>query len=656
MPRVAKRVLLIGWDGADWKMISPLLEAGYLPNLQTLVERGVMGNLTTLEPILSPLLWTSIATGKYGDEHNILGFAEPDGESGGVRPVRSTSRKCKALWNIVSDHGLRAGVVHWLASHPAECINGFAVSNLFFAEALRGAEKATDLNAVWPEELAPELAKYVIGPRMVTPKQLYPFVNIAEEDVREDERTAQLAFLLAQTATTQAIATYLMEAEEWDFLGVYYEGIDRFSHAFMEFHPPKMPHLSDEEFERFEHVMNGCYRFHDMMLGSLMELAGEDTVIMIVSDHGFHSDSLRPEGTSRIKDGKPVAWHRAHGLIAAAGPGTREDELIFGAGLLDIAPTVLAALGIPVGEDMAGQVLTQLWPEGEITWETVATHETPEELIHVVDSSETEEDPWAAAQMIQRLVDLGYIEDDSAEGVMLDRTRNLAIVYGSSDRPAEALAQYEQVLAKHPEDLDTKLAMAGCALQMGDRERCQQLADEVLAVRPEGPRAHLLMGRALVLEDDAEGALEHLLLAEKAEPRLPNLHVNLGFVHLRREAWEDAERAFGRALEIDPHAAAAHNGLGVALREQGRFEEAVEAHMQSVSLLHHQPEAHLNLGVALLKTGQIDWAIRAFETTLRLAPDDARAHHYLSEVYHWLKPDVQKSVYHASMARGNAGQ
>ena len=62
--RTEKKILLIGWDAADWKIISPLMDAGKMPNLEHLVERGVMGNLSTLYPELSPMLWTSIATGK----------------------------------------------------------------------------------------------------------------------------------------------------------------------------------------------------------------------------------------------------------------------------------------------------------------------------------------------------------------------------------------------------------------------------------------------------------------------------------------------------------------------------------------------------------------------------------------------------------------
>ena len=66
--RLVKRVLLIGWDGADWKMINPLLESGKMPNLERFIGRGVMGNVASLTPMLSPILWTSIATGKHADK------------------------------------------------------------------------------------------------------------------------------------------------------------------------------------------------------------------------------------------------------------------------------------------------------------------------------------------------------------------------------------------------------------------------------------------------------------------------------------------------------------------------------------------------------------------------------------------------------------
>ena len=114
--RLTRRVLLIGWDAADWHLIHPLMEAGRMPVLQRLVEAGTSGKIATLQPILSPILWNSIATGKRADKHGILGFVEPSPDGQSVRPVSSTSRRAKALWNILSQQGLRSNVVNWFAS------------------------------------------------------------------------------------------------------------------------------------------------------------------------------------------------------------------------------------------------------------------------------------------------------------------------------------------------------------------------------------------------------------------------------------------------------------------------------------------------------------------------------------------------------------
>jgi predicted AlkP superfamily phosphohydrolase/phosphomutase len=128
---LAKKVLLIGWDAADWKIASPLLDSGLMPTLDGMINEGVMGNIATLQPILSPMLWNSIATGKRPYKHGIHGFMEPDPHSGGVRPVSSTSRKVKALWNILTQRGYKTHVLGWFAGHPAEPINGVSVSDLY---------------------------------------------------------------------------------------------------------------------------------------------------------------------------------------------------------------------------------------------------------------------------------------------------------------------------------------------------------------------------------------------------------------------------------------------------------------------------------------------------------------------------------------------
>src|SRR5216117_3004205 len=90
-----------------------------MPNLARLMAGGIHGNLATIYPVLSPMLWTSIATGKRAHKHGIYGFIEPRSDGQGVQPASSTSRKCKAIWNILSQSGLKSNVLQWYASHPA---------------------------------------------------------------------------------------------------------------------------------------------------------------------------------------------------------------------------------------------------------------------------------------------------------------------------------------------------------------------------------------------------------------------------------------------------------------------------------------------------------------------------------------------------------
>src|SRR5262245_1821667 len=87
------RILLVGVDSADWEMIRPMAERGELPHFAKLLEEGASAPARTLEPPLSPLVWTSIATGKNPDEHGILDFVTRDPATGRMIPVTSTLRR-----------------------------------------------------------------------------------------------------------------------------------------------------------------------------------------------------------------------------------------------------------------------------------------------------------------------------------------------------------------------------------------------------------------------------------------------------------------------------------------------------------------------------------------------------------------------------------
>ena len=136
--------------------------------------------------------------------------------------------------------------------------------------------------------------------------------------------------LPADAASIHAAVTYLMETTEWDLTAVYYDAIDHLGHGFMGYHPPQMEGVSDDDFRRYRHVVEAGYRFHDMMLGQLLAQVDVDTAVILLSDHGFHSDHLRPRVVPRHVPAGAALEHRPFGALVMAGPGIRRDERIYG--------------------------------------------------------------------------------------------------------------------------------------------------------------------------------------------------------------------------------------------------------------------------------------------------------------------------------------
>jgi hypothetical protein len=129
--------------------------------------------------------------------------------------------------------------------------------------------------AIHPAEKAKDLARFKVFPNELTEAHILPFVpDAAKIDQKKDKRLSSFAKVLSDNASVHAVATALMERESWDFTAVYYDGIDHFSHAFMAYHPPRLEWIKEEDFEMYKDVLKGAYRFHDMMLERLLDLAG----------------------------------------------------------------------------------------------------------------------------------------------------------------------------------------------------------------------------------------------------------------------------------------------------------------------------------------------------------------------------------------------
>ena len=653
--RLANKVLLIGWDAADWKIITPLLDSGKMPTLEKFINEGVMGNIATLKPCLSPMLWTSIATGKRAYKHGIHGFTEPSPKTGGVRPVTCTSRKVKAIWNILTQSNMRSNVIGWWPSHPAEPINGVCVSNLYHT-AQAPIDKPWPLapGTIHPERLNDTLKELRVHPAELTEGHLLPFVpNAARVDQEKDPRIASLAKIIADCTTVHAAATWVMENEPWDFMAVYYDAIDHFGHAFMHFHPPKMENVPEDLFEMYKGVINGGYLYHDMMLERLLHLAGADTTVILLSDHGFHPDHLRPKGIPKEPAG-PAVQHREYGIFCMKGPLIKKDERVYGASLLDICPTILTLFGLPIGTDMDGRPLLQTFdkiikPEKIPSWEDVEG----ECGMH---SQDKEEDPWAAKEMMDQLVALGYIEppDENQEKAVATTVReakfNLAQAHLDGNQLSKATEILEELARDNPNEMRFTLQLAKAYFEDNKLDSSRKLMEKILEKEENIPFANKLMGSLLLAEGNSEEALKYLLKAEDTNSQLPTLHCQIGNAYLKMERWDDAERAFRKALSIDGDSAHAHHGLAQALIAMKRFEDGAMQALRAVGLLHHLPLAHYHLGVSLAHIGWPERAIQAFEQCLSMKPNMEAAHRWLAQIYKNALSNSEKATYHSQKA------
>ena len=439
-----------------------------------------------------------------------------------------------------------------------------------------------------------------------------------------------------------------------DFTALYYETIDMVGHHFMPYHPPRMAAIDEPDFDLYRNVMTGIYRWHDMMLARLIELAGEDATIILLSDHGFHSDHLRPQSAVANAAEEAVAWHRQHGIFAMAGPNVLRDERIYGATLLDVAPTVLTLLGLPVGADMDGKALVQGFDRAVTIDRIPSWDDLPGEAgMHPAD---LRQDPVDASEAIRQLVELGYMppptseQYDAMELARVEWKYNLAATQLDAGQPEKALPLIESMHGQQPQNQRFAVLLVRCYANLGRAADVRRVVETWTQQKAPTPETDLWLGWALLISGERDAALHHLRRAEQATPDSPAIHAMIGRVYVKQRHWRDAERAFARALEIDPESEAAHDGMAVTLLAMDRDEEAANHALRAVGLLHHFPSAHYRLGVALVRLMQYERAAQAMQVAVSMRPSMLDAHRYLAALYMRLdNPD--KAMIHRKIAR-----
>ena len=660
-PGSPPKLVLLGWDAADWRIIQPLMTRGAMPALQKLVNSGVRGAMATLSPPLSPILWTSVATGKRAWQHRVGGFVEPEPTGGGLRPIRSYARKVKAVWNILAQNGIKSHVVGWWPSHPADRLPGGAmVSNFYQKESADPAHWPLPEGAVYPPELERELAELRVHPAEISLGMILPFVPTATvEDLAEDPFVKNIARFLAHCASIQSASTFLLERGGSDFSAFYFDAIDHFSHLAMRFHPPKLDGVDESKYEKYKGIIEGAYRFHDMMLEALLSKIGTETHVVLLSDHGFRSEANRPLRLPK-EPAAPMHEHRAYGIFAAAGPAFNKGQTLFGARLLDICPSILHFFGLACGDDMEGRVLLELFadrtpPKTLPSWEEIEGESGMHPPL-----SELEGDAAIEKLGMQQLVDLGYIEEpieggqrEHRETLMREERFNIALSMLEAGRLREAQIEFEALCLEDPKAIRYLERQVRSVLAIG-RPRAAQKALETAAeagLTDQIPRISVLKALvelALGLFDQAESRFLKLL---EEHPKDALLTEQIAQIEFRRGRFEHALLRYEALLEIDREDVRGLNGKAKCLIELGREEEALEPLFDSVELNFKQPATHRLIGSALQKLERAEEALTALGLAHKMRPSDAGIIEQLRALCHQLGQTEEVDRWSALLAK-----
>ena len=627
------KTLVIGWDAADWKAINPLIEQGFMPNLKRMMAKGVSGKLATLNPPLSPMLWTSIATGKRPYKHGILGFTEPREDGTGIQPVLNTSRKCKAIWNILTQENYDTHVVGWWPSHPAEPINGVSISNFYHKARMPKSEE--EKLEEWPlmeGTIHPETEELLFGNLRVHPLELnaahlVPFLPNAKDIDQTDPQILRLITSVRKTiadcCTIHSAITYILENKNWDFAGVYYDAIDHFGHGFMRYHPPQQDHIPDHLFHAFHNVVTAGYRLHDMFLGQLLKLAGKDTNVLLISDHGFHPDHLRLTGMPDFP-AAPALEHSLYGIIVGQGPAIKENAQIYGASLLDITPTLLRLNNLPVGRDMDGKVLKDLFINEEDdnfidSWENVAGHSGMHPK-HILKNQHIDQ------EAMEQLIELGYIDrpDPKAEVSIAKTVREinywLAMSYLDGNAPKEAIPILEKLFDENTDQARYGHLLVNAYQRVGNLKEAEKILSVMRASsQMDKPNQLILEGKYLLSTNQVEEAIDKFNELESEYKGYPDVHLHLGQAHLMLKQYDWAKSYFTKALEIDSQNHHAFAGLGTCAFSVGEYEEAAKNFIESLSLMYYQPTLHYYLGECLEQLGDKESAAKAYNIAVELS-------------------------------------
>lgn len=542
--RSGARVFLIGIDGGSWDILQRLVTEGKMPHFQKLIQNGAAGNLNSLtwkrmilggKGYFSPIVWTSIATGKLPDKHGVEDFTlplpshlvanlvpdtekafatielpseirgrtelifrartvpsipkkkleislnsqeleeielsdqwrvfrvslpgtkfgatnlitinysardseigkpvaninfvrvyNPDGQEAAdlhfirekklygqgwqipkTEMVASTSSfhlRTLSLWEILSQNDRRVGVIGWWATWPATKVNGYLLSSHVGHQGARmkgigrsWLDKLKDV--VYPPEYLREVKEDLFLPDTLNAEIVERFYDPhACNCVSKKQFEVFRNFYWQDRFFEKLSVSMLKKHGPFDLFTVYFRGIDTSGHQFLDYaeNPESLQSCKNCDPSRLATIVDNYYIYTDQVIGKLQEFADKKTITMIVTDHG--QVSLGNKG-----------GHANNGFIVMQGGPIRSHEMKR-ADVLDIVPTILYALGLPVGLDMDGTVMTEAFDPAYLNKHPMAFINTYDNNSTIIGSKKEMTSEQLDREELEELKALGYIQ------------------------------------------------------------------------------------------------------------------------------------------------------------------------------------------------------------------------------------------------------
>ncbi len=360
------RVVLLLLDGASLDYVWPRVAEGRLPNFARLLEKGAWMDLATIRPTQPDPVWTAVATGIYpshngvrssasyyarGDDRPIdllpdhcfshalvhLGFIRNDANS-------AAAWRARPVWAILADAGLRVGVVRWALTFPAPEVPGFLVSDRFHQ--LVGSIAMFD-RAAYPPDILPEVQAAFSLPA----------------GTNDGAAGAEASAVARDESYSRAMAQLRAERDP-RFVALRYEGLDTVSHYYLRYSLPTRALRTDSEADRRRYgAIDRHYAYVDAQIGEALDSLAPGDLLAVVS--GFGMEPLNPvkEEVARLMgdpDFSGTHERAPDGFLLLSGASVEPGRHQRGS-IVDVTPTILYFLGLPIARDMDGYARADLF-------------------------------------------------------------------------------------------------------------------------------------------------------------------------------------------------------------------------------------------------------------------------------------------------------